>query len=172
MSIIDSPSDNHDYPRELEASTPEIRTPATFEAGAIVEGLSVEEAATAYGLSVSTIRRLLKAGKITGAAKVSQSHGSAYRIPATALEALGYAMKATQSGAILTAQRANLEAEELTAKVATLEASLELARVRMEAAEARSEQLEANVNDLRTALAKLPNAIEAPSPRRRLFGRK
>ena len=165
MSTTDYPQDTPEHsPLALEASTTEPERPQ--EASGNVEGLTVSEAATAFGLSVSTIRRLLKEGKVAGAAKVPGPKGSEYRIPPGALEALGYKVKATLGGAMLTTARASLEAEELAAKVARLEAALELERVRREAAEGKAEALAANLEDLRTALAKLPAALEAPKRRR------
>lgn len=150
-------------PLELEASTSDpARTIETSEA---VPGLTVPEAATAFGLSVSTVRRLLKGDKLPGVAKVPGPKGVEYRIPPAALEALGYTPKETQGGAMLTAARAALEAQELAASVARLEAALELERVRREAAEVKAQALEANLEDLRLALSKLPAALEAPKRR-------
>lgn len=169
MSTPDYPRDTEEHsPLELEASTTEPARP--LEHTGSVEGLSVAEAATAFGLSVSTIRRLLKEGKVAGAAKVPGPKGSEYRLPPGSMEALGYKVKATLGGAMLTTARASLEAEELAAKVASLEASLELERVRRQAAEDKAETLSASLDDLRTALSKLPPALEYPR-RRRWFGR-
>ena len=170
MSTGDYSPAEHDHsaPLELEAATEETRPP---EAGTAVEGLTVAEAAAAYGLSVSTVRRLLSTGKLPGAAKVPGPKGSEYRIPPEALEGLGYRAKETRAGAVLTAARANLEAEELARRVTELEASLELERVLRQSAESRATDLEANLADLRTALAKLPAAIEAPK-RGGIFRRK
>jgi len=150
-------------PLELEATTEDTRTP---EAGTAVEGLTVTEAASAYGLSVITVRRLVTSGKLAGAAKVSGPKGSAWRIPPEALEKLGYRPGGTRAAAVVAAARAHLEAEEMNRHVAELLASLELERTRRESAEKRATDLEANLADLRTALAKLPAAIEAPKRRR------
>lgn len=170
MSTADySPTEGEHSPLELEASTGAQERPS--EASTSVEGLTVAEAATAFGISVSTIRRLLREGKVAGAAKVPGPKGSEYRLPPGSLEALGYRVKETLGGAMLTTARASLEAEELAAKVAGLEASLELERVRRQAAEEKAEALAANLDDLRTALAKLPAALEAPK-RRRWLGNK
>ena len=166
----------HSPPLELPASTtPPARVPAS---GETIEGLTIAEAATAYGLSVSSIRRLLKAGKIPGAAKIPGPKGIEYRIPPASLESLGYSPKATQSGAILTAARASLESEELARQVAELKASLALEKVKRELAEERERLKEQQITDLRnfaetlkTALEKLPAAIEGPK-RRGLFRRK
>lgn len=150
-------------PLELETTTTEPTRPP--EPLAIVEGLSTAEAATAYGLSVSTVRRLISKGKLTGIVKVSTAKGVEYRIPPASLEALGYTAKATQSGALLNAARANLEAEQLAAKVSSLEATLALEVVRRESAETELVAVRENLNDLREALAKLPKVLEAPKRR-------
>ncbi len=170
MSTGDYSENTHEQaqPLELESATTEPARPP--EASKSVEGLSIAEAATAYGLSVSSIRRLLKAGKIPGAAKVPGSKGSEYRLPPEGLEALGYIPKETQSGAILTAARANLEAEELARKVKDLESSLALEVVRRESAEKQLEAVTSNLDDLREALAKIPRQLEAPK-KRKLFRR-
>lgn len=170
MSTADySPAEGEHSPLALGASSEPSQRPS--EPSTSVEGLTVAEAATAFGLSVSTIRRLLKEGKVAGAAKVPGPKGSEYRLPPGALEALGYKVKATLGGAMLTTAQASLEAETLAAKVAGLEASLELERVRRQAAEDKAEALAANLEDLRAALAKLPAALEAPK-RRRWLGNK
>ena len=150
-------------PLELEASTTEPTRPP--EPSESVEGLTIAEAATAYGLSVSSIRRLISKGKLTGVAKVPGSKGAEYRIPGESLEALGYKAKATQGGALLSAARANLEAEELTKKVTALEATLALEVVRRESAETELVAVRENLNDLREVLAKLPAQLEAPKKR-------
>jgi excisionase family DNA binding protein len=155
-------------PLELEASTTEPTRPP--EPSETVEGLTIAEAATAYGLSVSSIRRLISKGKLTGVAKVPGSKGAEYRIPGEALEALGYKAKATQGGALLSAARANLEAEELTKKVTALEATLALEVVRRESAETELVAVRENLNDLREVLAKLPAQLEAPK-KKKLFRR-
>jgi transcriptional regulator with XRE-family HTH domain len=167
---------HQESPLELPASTSApARVPVTVET---VEGLTIAEAATAYGLSVSSIRRLLKAGKIPGAAKIPGAKGAEYRIPPASLESLGYSPKATQSGAILTAARASLEAEELARQVRELEASLGLERLKRELSEERERLKEQQIADLRSfneslrmALEKLPSAIDGPK-RRGLFRRK
>ena len=170
MSTGDYSETTHEQaqPLELEAST--VAPARVPEPSQSVEGLTIAEAATAYGLSVSSIRRLLKNGKIVGAAKVPGSKGVEYRIPPSSLEGLGYSAKATQSGAILSAARANLEAEELARKVKDLESSLALEVVRRESAEKQLEAVTANLDDLREALAKIPRQLEAPK-KRKLFRR-
>ena len=155
-------------PLELEAKTSEpSRTP---EAAAEVEGLTVQEAASAYGLSESTVRRLIKGNPPkVAAAKVTGPKGVEYRIPPAALEALGYKVKVTQSGAVLTAARANLEAETLAVKVRELESSLEVEKIRRPAAEQRSADLTQSLSDLREVIAKLPKALEPAKTKRRWF---
>ena len=165
MSTADYSDDSQvtTQPLELEASTTEPPRPP--EPSLYFLGLTVAEAATAYGLSVSSIRRLISKGKLTGVAKVPGVKGSEYRIPPDSLEALGYTPKATQSGALLNAARANLEAEELAKKVSALEATLALEVVRRESAETELVAVRENLNDLREVLAKLPAQLEAPKKR-------
>ena len=160
-------------PLELEAVTSSpARSPEPSEA---VEGLTIAEAASAYGLSVSSVRRKLKAGELPGAVKVPGPKGEEYRIPPAALEALGYKAKATQAGAVLTAARAGLEVEQLSDKVKELEALLDLEKLKRELAEERVRLKDQQISDLRdfsaslrAALDKLPAAIEGPK-RKRFF---
>ena len=166
MSTTDYSQGNQgvSQPLELEASTSEpARVPSASEQ---VDGLTLTEAAAAYGVSVPTVRRLLKAGKLPGAVKVPGPKGIEYRIPAGSLEGLGYKPKQSQAGAVLTASRAGLEAELLGARVRELEASLETERVLRASAEKEAELLRANLDDLRVALSKLPPVLEA-APRAR-----
>jgi excisionase family DNA binding protein len=162
------PSQVTTQPLELEASTTEPPRPP--EPSETVQGLTIAEAATAYGVSSSTLFRLIKKGKLTGVAKVPGAKGGEYRIPGESLEALGYTPKATQGGALLNAARANLEAEELSKKVSALEATLALEVVRRESAETELVAVRENLNDLREVLAKLPAQLEAPK-KRKLFRR-
>ena len=79
-------SEGSQEPLMIEAMTSEPeRTQAPSSA---VDGLTITEAAAAYGISVSTLRRRLKAGEIVGAAKVTGPKGQEYRVPPEALEAL------------------------------------------------------------------------------------
>lgn len=161
---------DHSLPTQpLELTTTTTAPTQPPEPLAKVEGLSTAEAAAAFGLSVSTVRRLIikgnSKGLLTGVVKVSTAKGIELRIPPASLEALGYTAKATQSGAILNAARANLEAEQLAAKVSTLEATLALEVVRRESAETELVAVRENLNDLREALAKLPKVLEAPKRR-------
>lgn len=167
MSTADYSEDTEEKPPlELEASTSE---PARTQSPPEVEGLTVTEAASAYGVSVSTIRRLLKAGRLAGVL-VPGPKGSEYRVNGDDLAALGYRVKETPGGARLTAARASLEAEELAGQVARLESELELERVRREAAEREAEVLAQSLDDLRVVISKLPAALPAgEKPRRGLF---
>lgn len=172
MSTTDYSPENHDHSPMLELPEAATATPRPVEPpSGGVEGLTVAEAATAYGLSVSTVRRLLKQNKVAGAAKITGVKGVEYRIPPEALEALGYVRKETLSGAVLTAAQANLEAEQFAAKVRELEALLELERARREVSEVKAQLLEQNLSDLRDLIAKMPPALEA-APRRGFFRRK
>ena len=158
MSTGDYPPNTHDAPLELEAATTEPARPP--EAVSEVEGLSDAEAASAYGLSTSSVRRLLTSGKLT-APKVPSPKGMEYRIAPASMEALGYKAKRTLSGVVVTEARANLEAEQLAARVKELEAALDLERVRREAKEREAELLEQSLTDLRAVIEKLPKALES-----------
>jgi excisionase family DNA binding protein len=172
MSTTDYSSENPDNSSPLELPEAATPSPRPIEPPSVtVEGLTVAEAATAYGLSVSTVRRLLNKNRISGAAKITGVKGVEYRIPPEALEALGYSRKETLSGAVLTAAQANLEAEQYAAKVRELEALLELERARREVTEVRAQLLQQNLDDLRDLIAKLPPMLEAPK-RRGIFRRK
>ena len=153
-------------PLELEATTSEpSRTVAPAEN---VPGLTVAECAAAYGLSETTVRRLVKGSKgkppKVNASKVTGPKGVEYRISPASMEVLGYEPKATQSGALLTASRANLEAETLAAKVRELEASLIVANLLRESAEKESALLAQSLNDLREVISKLPKALPPVEP--------
>lgn len=166
MSTSDYPGTpaEHPEPLALEATATEPARPV--EPLDTVEGLTITEAATMYGLSVSTIRRLLKAGKVAGAAKVTLTKGAEYRIPRAGLEALGYREKVVVARSETIEARTYAQLQELSARVRDLEATLELERVRREAAEGKAETLAANLEDLRSALSKLPPALEGSRRRR------
>ena len=156
---------SHDHPLELEATTTE---PSRLmqEAAPVVEGMTLTEAANAYGVSVKTVQRHAQAGKLPGAVKVPGVKGVSWVIPSGAMETLGYQAKRTLAGVVVTEARANLEVEQLATRVRELESLLELERVRREKAEAESALKDANLTDLRSALEALPKAIEAAKPRR------
>ena len=152
--------DNSSAPVGELPSAGETSAPARpLEASGDVEGLSITEAASAYGVSVSTLRRRITAGDIVGASLVPGPKGQEYRVPPASLEALGYKAKETRAAEAVKAARAGLEAEALEAKVRDLETALEVERLRREAAEGKAEALEGNVSDLRTNNATLQAAL-------------
>lgn len=165
---------------ELTASTSEPARPR--EASEAVPGLTITEAASAFGVSVSTIRRRIAQGDISGAVKVPGPKGSEYRIPAEAMEALGYTYTASREAAVVEVSRAGLEVEALRRELAEATATAERLRLERDAKAREVELLTASVEDLRTALRKLPDALppapatvpEAePTPvRRRWWGRR
>lgn len=135
-----------------------------------VEGLTIVEAASAYGVSVSNIRRLIKPGKEgeppkVAAALVPSPKGATYRILPGEMERLGYKVKTTQAGAILTAATAAAESETLTKKVQDLESRLQVSEILLASKSKELELVTAHLDDLRDALAKMPKAIEAESTR-------
>ena len=168
MSLTDLPPNEHERsPFELESATTTPARPP--ERAGHVEGLTITEAASLFGVSISTIRRLLKAGVLAGAVKVPSPKGVEHRIPPAALEARGYKRQGSLVGAVLNAAQANAQAEQLAVKVRELEAALELERARREAAENESRLLERSLSDLREALSRLPAALPVGVRRRRFF---
>lgn len=176
--------DNSSAPVGELPSAGETSTPARpIEAPRDVQGLTVAEAASAYGVSVSTLFRRLSKQEIPGAVKVPGPKGQEYRIPPASLEALGYKPKGTRAAEAVKAARAGLEAEVLEARVRDLEGALELERVRREAAEGEAETLKGNVSDLRSnnatlqaalteALSKIPALPPGPPAKPRRWWRK
>jgi excisionase family DNA binding protein len=145
-----------------------------------VPGLTITEAASAFGVSVSTIRRRIAQGDIPGAVKVPGPKGSEYRIPPASLEALGYVYAATREAVTVEASRAGLEVENLRRELSEAKATADRLRAERDAKAREVELLAASVEDLRTALRKLPDAIPAATPepsepvkpRRRWWGRR
>ena len=85
--------------RELPAAgatTPSPNRPTTTESPGTV---SMTEALDLWQLSERTLRRRLTAGEVAGAHKVPTSKGEEWRIPADALDALGYARTDAQADA-------------------------------------------------------------------------
>lgn len=111
--------------------------------------LGVAEAAAAYGTSVSTIRRLLTAGKLPGARRVPGPKGAEYRIPAAAMEALGYSPVPGGPATVRTAQ-AESELERLTHELEQAQAELERLRIDAHHSDERARLLAASVGDLRS----------------------
>lgn len=146
-------------------------TPArtVSETGSEVEGLTIAEAATAYGVSVSNIRRLIKPNPKSGeppkvaAALVPSPKGATFRILPGEMEKLGYKVKTTQAGAILSAATAAAESETLSKKVQDLESRLEVNELLLAAKSRELELVTTHLDDLRDALSKMPKAIEQVS---------
>jgi hypothetical protein len=169
--------DNSAAPAGELPSAGETSAPARpLEVSGDVEGLTITEAASAFGVSVSTLRRRIAAGDIVGASLVPGPKGQEYRVPPASLEALGYKPKETRAAEAVKAARAGLEAEVLESRVRELEAALEVERLRREAAEGRAETLEGNVSDLRSnnatlqaaltdAISKIPALPPGPPPK-------
>ena len=139
------------------------------ESGLDVEGLTIPEAASAYGLSVSSIRRLIKPHKgeppKVAAALVPSPKGATFRILPGEMEKLGYKVKMTQAGAILTAATAAAESETLSKKVTDLESRLQVSEMLLASKNKELELVTTHLNDLRDALAKMPKALEVESTR-------
>jgi len=157
-------------PLELEAATSTPARPS--EPSSEVAGLTLTEATATYAVSMSTLRRAIREGRVAGAVLVPGPKGQEYRIPGEALEAAGYRARPGVSTERVRAGRAEAESETLTSRVTELEAALEVERTLRESAESRAELLAANLDDLRTALAKLPSALPAGEKPRRWWKRR
>lgn len=156
------------------ATTRDAKSPAT-------EALSVEQAAEAYGLSISTVYRRLHKGEVPGAYKVQTSQGDAWRIPLGSLEAIGYHRE--QEAEPTPAQAAPLP-EAFDAVVSRLTAVIESSQRQIQAAEAdRGESLkrqvelevsaaraEAKLEAVEGQVAELKAEVERLRKRRRWFG--
>ncbi len=173
VSLSERESPGYDtYPTYLTTISTEPKPPLmlTPPAEAIEDGLTLTEISAAYGLSLSTLRRLLakdKHGnppKLRGT-KVSIPTGRQYRILPSDMEALGYTAKNTVSGLVVNTARANLEAETLAARVRDLETSLQVNAALLIAKTNEVELLQQNNQDLRDAVASLA-ILSAPTPRR------
>lgn len=172
MSTSDYSDDSHDYSDDSQPVPQGNAEPLMLNAGAeaIETGLTLAETATAYGVSISTLRRLLakdKRGnppKLRGT-KVSIPTGREYRILPADMEALGYTARHTVGGLVVTTARANLEAELLAAKVRDLEGSLQVNAALLIAKTEQIELLQQNNQDLRDAVASLA-ILTAPTPKR------
>lgn len=175
MSVTDYPNDGQgesegsQEPLMIEAVTSEPdRTQAPSSA---VEGLTITEAAAAYGISHSTLRRRLKAGEIVGAAMVTGPKGQEYRVPPAALELLGYTAKEGRAGVTVKAAKATLEAEQLLIEVRELRARDELRQTQLAMIEQERDLLRASVEDLRGALASVQIALGAPTKKQHWWRR-
>ncbi len=157
-------SEGSQEPLMIEAVTTEPdRTQAPSSA---VDGLTITEAASAYGISVSTLRRRLKAGEIVGAAMVTGPKGQEYRVPASSLEALGYTALENRAGVTVKAAKVTLEAEQLLSEVKELRARDELRQTQLAMVEQERDLLRASVEDLRGALASVQIALGSPAKKR------
>ena len=155
-------SEDSQEPLMIEATTSEPDRTLGYVSIA-VEGLTITEAAAAYGISVSTLRRRLKAGEIVGAAKVTGPKGQEYRVPPAALELLGYTALESRAGVTVKAAKATLEAEQLLIEVKELRARDELRQTQLAMIEQERDLLRASVEDLRGALASVQIALGAPT---------
>lgn len=149
---------------ELGAGGDERRAPAPVD----TDGLTIPEAADRYGVSVATVRRAIRAGRLPGAWKVPTPKGEQWRVTDAAMAAAGYTVSTAEPEVTATAA-VDLAAAE--ARAADLEAELAAARHRIDRLEAdrtmkarEVELLTASVADLRAALRKLPDALPAPTP--------
>ncbi len=139
--------------------------PERTEEPSQVEGVTVEQAVTLFHVSLSTLRRRLQKGEVPGAVLAPGPKGQAWKIPPASLEGLGYKAKEVREVEVKAA-KVSLEAESLESRVKELESSLEVERVRREAAERESVILRESLDNLREALSKIPPALPQGKPSR------
>jgi hypothetical protein len=160
---------SHDHPLELEVSTTEPARPVE-QNEATVEGLSLTEAASAYGVSLKTVQRRAQAGELIGAVKVPGAKGVSWVVPLGAMEKLGYKLKETKAAATVRAQRSEAGNEQLAARVQELEALLELERVMHEATKKEALDLRESLSSERATVevlrALVPKELESGKPKR------
>lgn len=137
MGATEVTPSSHDHPLELEAKTTEPARPVEQDTPT-VEGLTLTEAANAYGVSLKTVQRRAQSGELIGAVKIPSAKGVAWVVPLGAMEKLGYKLKETRAVATIRAQRSEAGNEQLATRVQELEALLILERTRREAAEKES----------------------------------
>jgi hypothetical protein len=160
---------SHDHPLELEVSTTEPARPVE-QNEATVEGLSLTEAASAYGVSLKTVQRRAQAGELIGAVKVPGAKGVSWVVPLGAMEKLGYKLKETKAAATVRAQRSEAGNEQLAARVQELEALLELERVMHEATKKEALDLRESLSSERATVevlrALVPKELESGKHKR------
>jgi excisionase family DNA binding protein len=149
---------------ELEAAADERRGPAPADG----EGLTITEAAERFAVSVATVRRAIRAGRLPGAWKVPTPKGDQWRVTDAAMLAAGYTVATAPevAEAVAALKLAAVEARHAVTEAALVEAQNRIARLEAERdLKAREvELLTASVDDLRAALRKLPDALPAPAP--------
>jgi hypothetical protein len=170
--------DDLELPKVGDTSPPAWRPTATESPGTV----SMAEAVELWQVSERTLRRRLGAGEIPGAHKVPTSKGEEWRIPADALDSLGYARTAPpvevapalpdglDLGELLQELRADRQAWRDLAKESRLE--LTAAETDRVAAHTKAARLEVELEaEKARADALAVELAEARKPRRR-WGRK
>lgn len=139
------------------------------------DALSLDEAVAAYGVSQSTLRRRLREDQVAGAFKVHGPKGDEWRIPAGALEALGYTQTSVtatppmlqgRSDEIPPPPPAPPELERLAASVTELVEQLGAERRQLMAAEEDRGQLNRDLVDARVDAGRLKHELAAERARR------
>lgn len=164
MGATEVTPSSHVPPLELEAKTAEPARPVEQDTPT-VEGLTLTEAASAYGVSLKTVQRRAQAGELIGAVKVPGAKGVAWVVPLGAMEKLGYKLKETKAAATVRAQRSEAGNEQLATRVQELEALLVLERTRREAAEKEASDLRESLVSERATVevlrALIPKELES-----------
>lgn len=153
---------------------PELGTgerPSTYvvgEADSSGTTLTISEAARRSGLSISTLRRRLAKGSLSGAHKAPGPDGEEWRIPVAALEGLS-----VESSKRTTSDDQATEIEELRRQLVEERRTRELAEALLDSERRGREDLARTVDVLREAIETLNRALpparstpDTKSPRR------
>jgi len=163
--MSDAPATPSTPPLELTTST----GTATF---------TIAEACALFGVSDSTVRRGISAGRIVATQRMTE-RGLAWVITEAAMSAAGYVKTALNAPARTEVATANLEADTVRREKVEAVHALALARVRSDFLERENARLLQEVTEvrdnLRKALDRIPLALPSPPAAtglRRLFKRK
>ena len=116
---------------------------------------TINASADLCGVSKSTVRRYLDAGRFPNAFKDTRG---AWKIPIEDLLAVGW--KPTDTPVTAIAETSQID---VNLRITELESALEIERVRRETAEQITAQIQANLADLRTALKMIEGrSVSAP----------
>ena len=134
------------------------------------EALSIGKAAATYGLSTSTLRRLIKRKQLKAELRKGEK-GQEYYFLASDLEALGYS-KPESRAEVVQASRTTLELETSHAELAALRARIELLEAQKEGLSKEAallrETLAETTENLRKAMDRIPLALPPAPPKKGL----
>jgi hypothetical protein len=127
--------------------------------------LSLAQAAVAFGVSVGTLRRRIRAGEIAGAYKVTGLKGDEWRLPEGSLIALGYSRQDTPQAAVEAPPASPLEAAlaQVLTRFDQQQNLLEAAEADRLQAQVTAARLEAQLDAERRRSTDLEQRLEAAS---------